>query len=293
MNKHSEGRSAPQATLRRTQGGAMLYDAFRASNASAEWFNADVWLKKGAATRAPAGRGDAYFIQYRPPLLGREKLAAKDPLKAATAKTPVPDNTQHWVLRHYRRGGFAARLSRDLYFWTGEGKVRPFVEWRLLAELRGKGLPVPAPIAAWYRRAGPLGLFYRGDLITERIAGGQPLSSRLAAGPLLPYVWEKIGRCIRQFHDAGVRHADLNAHNVLIVEPAAIFLIDFDRCEIRETGEAGADGPQDKRPPWQGENIDRFRRSLMKIARTLPSGRFSESDWQAVLRGYVPTDGRP
>lgn len=287
MNKHSKNLSAPQANKRPTQGGVMLYDVSRAGNASADWFDLQAWIKKGAATRAPAGRGDAFFIQYQPPLLGREKLAAKDPLKAATSKTPVKDNIQHWVLRHYCRGGLPARLSRDLYLWEGEEKTRPFAEWRLLADLYSQGLPVPPPIAAWYRRTGPLGLFYRGDLITERIAGGQPLSSRLAAGPLLPYVWEKIGRCIRQFHDAGVRHADLNAHNVLIVEPATIFLIDFDRSDIRKAErETGPDSPQDKRPAWKTENIERFHRSLTKIARALPSGRFSESDWQAVLRGY-------
>ena len=38
-----------------------------------------------------------------------------------------------WVLRHYRRGGFIARISQDRYWWSGEDRVRSFAEWRLLA----------------------------------------------------------------------------------------------------------------------------------------------------------------
>src|SRR4029453_11025308 len=57
-----------------------------------------------------------------------------------------------WVLRHYRRGGLIAKLSQDSYLWTGAARTRSFAEWRLLAELRRRGLRVPAPIAARYVR---------------------------------------------------------------------------------------------------------------------------------------------
>ena len=85
------------------------------------------------------------------------------------------------MLRHYRRGGFIARLSRDRYVWTGEARVRAFAEWRLLELLTERGLPVPKPIAARYQRSG---LLYRCDLITQRIADAQPLSAALAVGAL-------------------------------------------------------------------------------------------------------------
>src|SRR5688572_3413065 len=119
--------------LLRIMGGAILYDPSRAGNPRAEFFDAAYWLAQGTAQGAPAGRGQVLFIEQA---------------------------GQHWVLRHYRRGGLVARLSRDRYFWTGASRSRPFSEWRLLSELHAQGLPVPAPVGARYRRHG---LFYSGD----------------------------------------------------------------------------------------------------------------------------------
>ena len=81
------------------------------------------------------------------------------------------------------------------------------------------GLPVPTPIAARYRRRG---LFYRADLITQRIENSEPLAARLLKGPLSLTQWIAVGRCIRRFHDAGVCHADLNAHNILLTPRAGL-----------------------------------------------------------------------
>src|SRR5512145_1497437 len=71
-----------------------------------------------------------------------------------------------WVLRHYRRGGFVAKLRDDAYLWTGQSRTRSFAEWRLLRRLRDWGLPVPKPVAARYLRDG---LSYRADLITVEL----------------------------------------------------------------------------------------------------------------------------
>ena len=90
-----------------------------------------------------------------------------------------------WVLRHYRRGGFVARLSQDRYLWTGEARVRAFAEYRLLADLAARGLPVPEPVAARYERRGP---WYRCDLITRRIAGSSVLERDARLRP--------VGRCL-------------------------------------------------------------------------------------------------
>jgi len=85
-------------------------------------FDPQFWRARGELTAVTAGRGSAWF-------LGRQ-----------------------WVLRHYRRGGFIARLSRDGYVWAGEDRVRAFAEWRLLDIMRQRGLPVPRPVAARYQR---------------------------------------------------------------------------------------------------------------------------------------------
>ena len=222
----------------------MLYDPSRAGNATPSLFDVDAWRAQGAITPTSAGRGSAFFISSG----GRQ-----------------------WVLRHYRRGGWVARLTPDAYFWNGEARTRPFREWQLLRELHTAGLPVPAPVAAQYCRNG---LTYRGDLITERIAHAQPLSALLRAGPLPTTAWNEIGRCIRRFHDAGVCHADLNAHNILLDESGCAHVIDFDRGSRRAPGR------------WHAANLARLRRSLLKICRELPSDRLDASVWQALAKGY-------
>jgi 3-deoxy-D-manno-octulosonic acid kinase len=222
----------------------MLYDASRVGNADPALFDAAAWRAQGALAAASTGRGAVYFI---------------------TA------GERRWVLRHYRRGGWAARLSTDSYLWTGEERTRSFREWRLLQELRDAALPVPVPVAARYCRRG---LIYRGDLITEEIPGAQPLSALLRAGPLDAGTWRDVGRCIRRFHDAGVYHADLNAHNILLDGAGRVYLIDFDRGSRRAPGS------------WRAANLARLARSLRKVCRDLPGDRLDAGIWAALTQGY-------
>jgi 3-deoxy-D-manno-octulosonic acid kinase len=175
-------------------------------------------------------------------------------------------------LRHYRRGGFIARLSRDRYVWTGEERVRSFAEWRLLAELSRRGLPVPKPIAARYQR---MGLVYRCDLITLRISDARPLSSALSLAPLDENTWRDVGATVARLHAAGADHADLNAHNILLGGAGAVSVIDFDRGRLRTPG------------AWALGNLSRLRRSLVKVARDLPADRFGAAAWGWLLSGYA------
>jgi 3-deoxy-D-manno-octulosonic acid kinase len=132
-------------------------------------------------------------------------------------------------------------------------------------------LPVPIPIAAAYRRAG---LSYRCDLLTVRIPAAEALSARLAQTPLSLERWHQIGAVIARFHAAGVDHADLNAHNILLNEAEGISVIDFDRGRLRTPG------------PWRGRNMARLRRSLTKIQASLPAQRYDAGCWQALMSGY-------
>src|SRR5262249_30366888 len=139
------------------------------------------------------------------------------------------------------------------------------------------GLPVPAPVAARYRKKR---WTYTGDIITERLIDMEPLAARLAteSPPILR--WIAIGRCIRRFHDLGVFHADLNAHNVLLgAEKNEVSLTDSARGRLRGPG-LGCAG-----------NLVRLRRSLEKITYGLPAGRFTEADWHGLLDGYRQSHG--
>ncbi len=183
-----------------------------------------------------------------------------------------------WVLRHSRRGGFIAHLSQDDYVWAGESRVRTFAEFRLLAELARRGLPVPVPIAARYERRG---LLYRCDLITERIVGARPLSETLMLAPLDERGWRLVGATLGRLHGAGADHADLNAHNILLDAAGRVSIIDFDRGKLR--------APSSPRRPvgWAARNLLRLQRSLTKISRDLPPERYTAATWQWLLAGYA------
>ena len=178
---------------------------------------------------------------------------------------------QQWVLRHYRRGGWVAKLLNDQFVGWDLDKSRSWVEWRLLADLYAKGFPVPRPVAAGVCKC--FG-YYRCDLITQRIPNAQTLADLLKQGSLPPAVWVDIGACLRRFHDAGVYHADLNANNILLDDQRRVYLIDFDRGRLRREGS------------WRQSNVNRFERSLRKIAGLSVAFHYGAEDWRSFMDGY-------
>jgi len=210
-----------------TEGGAILYDPSRTGNA-AGLFDIEAWRARGALSAAPGGRGTVLFLD---------------------------DGPRRYALRRYLRGGLAARVARASYLYLGEERTRSFHELRLLADLRRRGLPVPAPVAARYRRQG---LAYQAELVTERLPDCETLAARWRAGRMTEADWTAAGRCLRRFHDCGVQHADLNAANVMIAPGPAIWLLDFDRGRLRTPG------------AWRQRPLERLARSLAKLDRLEP-----------------------
>lgn len=234
-----------------TETGAILYDPSRLDHPTAADFDPQALAAAGRVVGTATGRGSAWFI------------APSRPGGAAT------------VLRHYRRGGLVARLVADRYLWRGAEATRAFRELRLLAALEALGLPAARPVAARYLRSGAA---YRADLLTLAIPGARPLAARLGER-LAPALWWRIGATIRAFHDAGVRHADLNAHNVLLDGDGAVYLIDFDR------------GAQVAPGAWRERNLGRLERSLTKLAAIRST---AGAEWAALLEGYrAPRNAPP
>jgi 3-deoxy-D-manno-octulosonic acid kinase len=242
MNEAAAGEEA----LARGAGGAMLYDASCLGQSMDCVFDTAYWQAQGVLETARGGRGTVAFVR--------------------TARG------QRWVLRHYRRGGLVAHIVDDMYLWRGEDRTRSFREWRLLRQLRDWGLPVPQPVAARYRR---VGLAYRADLLTTELPVRRTLAQALQAGPLEPEAWQAVGRCVGELHVHGVQHADLNAHNLLLGESPAVYVLDFDRGRIRPRG------------AWEESVLGRLKRSLVKVASGLPRDRFSDGQWRALLSGVT------
>lgn len=181
------------------------------------------------------------------------------------------------ILRHYRRGGMVRHLVSDRYLRTGVRNSRPWRELAILARLHAGGMPVPRPYAARIAPAGILSPWYRGDLVTGYLAGTRTLAESIRVASPEETTWFAIGETIARFHAAGVDHADLNAHNVLLDESGTVYLIDFDRARLRS------------RPGrrWAEGNLARLRRSLDKLTSQEEAGfTFSEADWAALERGY-------
>ncbi len=237
--------SAGPETRVRTDRGAMLYDASRSGQLAEPAFEPGYWRGRVSLEEVAGGRGTVAFVR---------------------------DGDHRWVLRHYRRGGAVARLLDDRYLWTGEDRTRSFREWRLLHALHQAGLPVPAPVAARYVRSA---LTYRADLVTEELPTRLTLARALANAPLEADRWRGIGRVIGRLHAHGVRHADLNAHNLLLAGDGAVYVVDFDRGRFEARG------------GWERDVLDRLHRSLAKVTAGLPPERWTGGDWKALLEGVA------
>ena len=150
----------------------------------------------------------------------------------------VPTTRGDWVVRHFRRGGSVASLLGDRYLVSGV--PRPFQETMVSESVRGRDIPTPRVLAAAVYRAGPI---YRGDLVTELVPDASELAevlfdgerSGLAATSDRKEALRETGTLIRLLAAAGVRHADLNAKNVLLQwsggSPTA-YVLDLDRCKV-------------------------------------------------------------
>jgi 3-deoxy-D-manno-octulosonic acid kinase len=193
-----------------------------------------------------------------------EGLAGRATVRfAQLAEMPV-------VIKRYHRGGMVRHLTSDLYWFQGYERSRSWREIRLLCHMRGLDLPVPVPVAGSVERAAPG--CYRAGLITGRIEASASLGNHLVESALATDQWHELGLCLRRFHEAGICHADLNAHNILIDADGRFHLIDFDRGTV-----------VDRPGRWCQANLDRLLRSLKKIHRASSSFHFGDDDWDNLL----------
>ena len=216
---------------------ALVYDAGRMDIPPAGYFNIEYWRSKNAVQGEAVGRGSAWFL-----------------------RSPG--------------GGWAAKLSRRGYVFTGVTRSRPFREYRVLSDLAEKGLPVPKPVAAICEFQG---LTYNAAIMTVTIPSARPLADMLIREPQIAAdagTWHGIGRCTRRFHEAGLWHADLNARNILIDDQRQVFLVDFDRAKYSPGKPVNGQG-----------NLKRLKRSLLKVWPTSPQPGL-DAAWELLTVAY-------
>lgn len=229
-----------------------LFDRNEIENFNANMLSAKFWQEKDAITGSAQGRGTTWFVRYKDNKCTQEK---------------------HWVLRHYYRGGLIGKLINDSYFFTSQKNTRAAQEFTLLAHMQTLALPAPKPIAYRVTRHG---LFYQADLLSSRIENAQDLVAILSKQTISNNLWKKIGVTIKHFHDHNIYHHDLNAHNILIDAQENVFLIDFDRGEVRASDQNR----------WQKSNMARLQRSFLKEKKQLPTFYWTLENWQWLIDSY-------
>ncbi len=168
------------------------------------------------------------------------------------------------VIRHYHHGGALRGMTRDIFFtWP----PRPFQELRSSEESRRRGILTPKVLAAGVELL--VFPFYRGNIITEEVEGGQDALSLFLAlkdsdelKPRREKALQVIARAIAKLHKEGVYHRDLNLKNILIKINSSdtweVYILDLDKTKPRE-GEV--------RKGMRLRNLRRLERSVDKFNR--------------------------
>jgi Lipopolysaccharide kinase (Kdo/WaaP) family len=179
------------------------------------------------------------------PLIGRAPVFA----------ISLPGSCGRVVVRHNMRGGWMARLSKDLFLLPTRG----FRELIASLRLRASGVSTPEVVA--YVSYSKSWILRRSDVATREIANGHDLSVALAKVTDHDHrvmVLDATARLLRALTHAGAHHPDLNLKNILLTAGQGVGLdahvLDVDRVRFSTPGS----------PLIAKANLDRLIRSLRK-----------------------------
>jgi serine/threonine protein kinase len=153
--------------------------------------------------------------------------------KGRTPHPSIPlEGGKRMVLRQYSHGGLLRTITRSLYCFG----ARSFRELAITEEIRSCGIPTIEPIGAVHQvTAFPP--FYQAYLLTleapEALNAIQYLE-KMGKNPNRETLLHKrkiirhFGLVLRQFHQTGFFHQDLQLKNILVMGDR-ILIIDFDR----------------------------------------------------------------
>ena len=174
--------------------------------------------------------------------------------RAPSVVIELPQHDERLLLRPVQHGGWLAPLWGQCILGPG----RPSRELDVNHRLRTRGAPVPRPaFAAAHRLTGP---FHRAAIATVYEEHTQDLLQFLRGKPSVPRILRACtaaGQAIRRFHDAGGRHRDLHAGNLLLREAN-----EFTECTVIDLDRATAGDPPS--PRARTTELGRLLRSVLK-----------------------------
>ena len=178
-------------------------------------------------------------------------LVGRAPVFAIT----LPGNGGRAVVRHNMRGGWMAKISKDLFFLPTQG----FRELISSLRLRASGVSTPEVLA--YVSYPKSLILRRADVATREIPNGHDLSVVLAKITDHQHrimVLEAVVGLLKALTQAGAHHQDLNLKNILLTAGDGpgldAHVLDVDRVRFSAPGS----------PLVAQANLDRLIRSLRK-----------------------------
>ena len=150
------------------------------------------------------------------------------------------------LIREYRRGGFVRHFMTKSYLFDN----RPLHEIEVHCAAYRSGVAVPMPLGAYWERRGPI---YRGAIAVARIEAVHLLDYLSRGGEGKEEALQRCGAALRQMHDAGFIHADLQIRNILMADEGP-YIIDLDKARQRTRVS----------PSAREINLVRLRRSFKK-----------------------------
>jgi len=167
------------------------------------------------------------------------------------------------MIRTYRRGGVVRHFTKE----GGFLRNRALDELEVHVRLWRSGLTVPEPLGACWQKRGP---WYRCSIATRQLDSAQNLLEYLRNPSPETAILRECGRIIRQMHDLGVWHADLQLRNIVVASRRA-YLIDFDRAV--DFGEVS--------------KLNRAR-NLLRLRRSFEKNRVDLANFKTICDGYGP-----
>jgi len=199
--------------------------------------------------------------------LGKSRRAAH----YLEGRTPHPsilfEEGKRMVLRQYSHGGLLRAITGNFYCF-GE---RSFRELALTEEIRSCGIPTTPSIGAIHHSI--FFPFYQAYFLSQEVPHARDLIqyfNGIKAHPSLENISSKrktirsVGFLIRQFHQAGFFHGDLQLKNILVAGDQ-LLLIDFDRSYRKATLSARE---RKKNLLRLNRSVEKWRRLGLPITRT-------------------------